>query len=105
MEAKADAKETVKEYKIQKSADTADHADSKSSPVASNAKSPNSASAHKIGGAEESGRSAPTTGDMRSGEFANEGGKDSRKLSGVKADHKDGADGSAKKSPVVPAKK
>ena len=103
---KADAKETVKEYKIQKSADTADHADAKSSPVASNAKSPNGANAKEIakGGAEEKGRPAPTAAKTE-GDFANTGGKDSLKTTEVKADHKDGADASAKKSPVVAAKK
>ncbi len=102
---KAEAKETVKEYKIQKSADTGDHADNKKSAVASNAKAPNSASSHKIGGKEETGRTAPSTSDVRSGEFANEGGKDSRKLSDAssKVSKTDGADN--KKSPVVQAKK
>ena len=106
MEAKAETKETVKEYKIQKSADTADHADAKSSPVASNAKSPNGANAKEIakGGAEEKGRPAPTAAKTE-GDFANTGGKDSLKTTEVKADHKDGADASAKKSPVVAAKK
>ena len=95
------------EYKIQKSADTADHADNKKSAVASSNPSPNSASAHKIGGAEEKGRPAPSTSDMKSGEFANEGGKDSRKLDDAssKVSKTDGTDASAKKSPVVPAKK
>ena len=104
-EGKAEAKETVIEYKIQKSADTGDHADNKKSAVASNAKAPNSASSHKIGGKEETGRTAPSTSDVRSGEFANEGGKDSRKLSDAssKVSKTDGADN--KKSPVVAARK
>ena len=99
MESKeAEAKETVKEYKNMAKADNADHADSKSSPVASNAKAPTGASAHKIGGAEESGRAAPTSGKMTDANTE-------PKMKEVKADHKDGADASAKKSPVVPAKK
>ena len=101
---KEDKKEKMDEYKIQKSADTADHADSKASPVAPNAKGPNDAKPHKIGGADESGRSAPTAAKTE-GDFANTGGKDSLKTTEVKADHKDGADASAKKSPIVAAKK
>ena len=94
------------EYKIQKSADTADHADSKASPVASQAKGHNGANASELmkGGAEEKGRPAPTPSKTE-GDFANTGGKDSLKTTEVKADHKDGADASAKKSPVVAAKK
>jgi len=102
---KAEAKETVKEYKIQKSADAGDHADNKKSSVASNAKGPNSASPHRTSSKEETGRTAPGTSDVRSGEFANEGGKDSRKLSDAssKVSKTDGADN--KKSPVVAARK
>jgi len=97
MESK-EAKETVKEYKDTKTADNADHADVKSSPVASNAKAPNGTSAHKIGGAEESGRPAPTSAKMTDANTE-------PKMKEVKADHKDGADASSKKSPVVAAKK
>jgi hypothetical protein len=96
MESK-EAKETVKEYKDTKTADNADHADVKSSPVASNAKAPTGASAHKIGGAEESGRPAPTAKSMNA--------TTEPKQKEVKADHKDGTDASSKKSPVVAAKK
>jgi len=102
MEAKAEPKETVKEYKIQKSADNADKSDSKKSTVASSNKPINSASSKEIlkKSAEETGKAAPTTEKMVKGEVANTGGKDSRKLSNVKVDNKDGADASAKKSPV-----
>ncbi len=97
MESK-EAKETVKEYKDTKTADNADHADVKSSPVASNAKAPTGASAHKIGGAEESGRAAPTSAKMTDANTE-------PKMKEVKADHKDGTDASSKKSPVVAIKK
>ena len=102
MEAKAEPKETVKEYKIQKSADNADKADSKKSTVASSNKPINSANSKEIlkKSSEDTGRAAPTTEKMVKGEVANTGGKDSRKLSNVKVDNKDGADASAKKSPV-----
>ena len=104
MEAKKDKmeadKETVKEYKIPKTADTGDHADVKKSPVASNAKSPNSASPVKTDSKEDAGRPAPTSQTIK-GEYANHGGKDSLKTSEVKADHKDGTDASNKKSPVA----
>jgi hypothetical protein len=102
MEAKAEPKETVKEYKIQKSADNADKSDSKKSTVASSNKPINSANSKEIlkKSSEDTGRAAPTTEKMVKGEVANTGGKDSRKLSNVKVDNKDGADASAKKSPV-----
>ena len=93
-------KETVKEYKIPKTADTGDHADVKKSPVASNAKSPNSASPVKTDSKEDAGRPAPTSQTIK-GAYANHGGKDSLKTSEVKADHKDGTDASNKKSPVA----
>ena len=101
MESKEATKETVKEYKIQKSADNADHADHKSSPVADK-KAPAAADAKNIaqGGADDKGRPAPTAQKM--GEFENTGGKDkstSYKKQG-KADTADHSDKSAK-SPVA----
>ena len=102
---KEDKKEKMDEYKIQKSADTADHADSKASPVASQAKSLNGANASELmKSGEEKGRPAPTPSKTE-GDFANTGGKDSLKTTEVKADHKDGADASGKKSPIVAIKK
>ena len=104
MEAKHDMKkkEKMDEYKIQKSADNADHSDSGSSPVNSNNKPVNSANAKEIakGGAEEKGRPAPTAQKM--GEFENTGGKDksTSMKKEVKADTADHSDKSAK-SPVA----
>jgi len=94
MESK-EAKETVKEYKNPVKADTADHADNKASPVASNAKSPNGANAKEIakGGADEKGRPAPSSAKMTDATTE-------PKMKEVKADHKDGSDTSAK-SPVA----
>ena len=50
-------------------------------------------------------KAASRSNSKTEGDFANTGGKDSLKTTEVKADHKDGADASAKKSPVVAAKK
>ena len=104
MEAKHDMKkkEKMDEYKIQKSADNADHSDAKGSPVASDNKPVNSANAKEIakGGAEEKGRPAPTAQKMA--DFENTPGKDkstSYKKQG-KADTADHSDKSAK-SPVA----
>ena len=88
------------EYKIQKSADNADHADSKGSPVNSKVKSAGG-STHNIakGGADEKGRPAPTAQKMS--DFENTPGKD--KGTSMKKEMKpmtaDGSDKSAK-SPV-----
>jgi hypothetical protein len=95
-------KEKMDEYKIQKSADNADHSDAKGSPVASDNKPVNSANAKEIakGGAEEKGRPAPTAQKMA--DFENTPGKDkstSYKKQG-KADTADHSDKSAK-SPVA----
>ena len=99
MESK-DAKETVKEYKIQKSADNADHADSKSSPVNSKVKSMGGGT-HNIakGGAEDKGRPAPTAQKMS--DFENSPAKDKSTSfkKNEKADTADHSDKSAK-SPV-----
>jgi hypothetical protein len=104
METKHDMKkkEKMDEYKIQKSADNADHSDAKGSPVASDNKPVNSANAKEIakGGAEEKGRPAPTAQKMA--DFENTPGKDkstSYKKQG-KADTADHSDKSAK-SPVA----
>jgi len=102
MESKEATKETVKEYKIQKSADNADHADNKKSTVAVKGGSEPKADASNIakGGAEEKGRPAPTAQKMS--DFENTGGKDkstSFKKQG-KADTADHSDKSAK-SPIT----
>ena len=100
MESK-DAKETVKEYKIQKSADNADHSEkSAKSPVADK-KAPAAADAKNIaqGGADEKGRPAPTAQKMS--DFENTPGKD--KSTSMKKEVKPAtADGSEKsaKSPI-----
>ena len=93
-------KKKMDEYKIQKSADNADHADSKGSPVNSKVKSAGG-STHNIakGGADEKGRPAPTAQKMS--DFGNTPGKD--KGTSMKKEMKpmtaDGSDKSAK-SPV-----
>ena len=93
-------KKKMDEYKIQKSADNADHADSKGSPVNSKVKSAGG-STHNIakGGADEKGRPAPTAQKMS--DFENSPGKD--KGTSMKKEMKpmtaDGSDKSAK-SPI-----
>ena len=93
-------KKKMDEYKIQKSADTADHSDK-------GAKSPVKIGGAKMGGtpvktgsgADEKGRPAPTAQKM-SGEFENSPGKD--KASAMKPMKANTADGSEKsaKSPI-----
>ena len=96
-------KKKMDEYKIQKSADNSDHADSKGSPVNSKVKSAGG-STHNIakGGADEKGRPAPTAQKMS--DFENSPGKD--KGTSMKKEMKpmtaDGSDKSAK-SPVAKA--
>ena len=88
------------EYKIQKSADTADHADSKSSPVKDAGNKLPKGGKITQGGADEKGRPAPTAQKMS--DFENTPGKDkstSYKKQG-KADTADHSDKSAK-SPVA----
>ena len=93
-------KKKMDEYKIQKSADTADHADNKKSPVASKNDMGGSAGNIAKGGADEKGRPAPTA-QKTAGEFANAGGKDSRKMNPAKAaDNADHSEKSAK-SPIT----
>ena len=103
---KEDKKETVKEYKIQKSANNTDGSDkSAKSPVASGPKVKSAASPVKTGsGAEEKGRPAPTAKKIESG-FENSPAKDKSTSykKEVKADTKDGSDKSAK-SPVASGK-
>jgi hypothetical protein len=94
-------KAKMDEYKIQKSADTADHADSKSSPVKDAGNKLPKGGKITQGGAEEKGRPAPTAQKM-TGDFENTPGKDkstSYKKPG-KADTADHSDKSAK-SPVA----
>ena len=100
---KADMKkEKMDEYKIQKSADNADHADSKASPVKdAGSKMPKGGDNIAKGSAEEKGRPAPTAQKM-AGDFENTGGKDksTSMKKEVKADNADKSDKSAK-SPVA----
>jgi len=96
-----EAKETVKEYKIPKSADNADKADNKKSPISDKGGKKVGADAKNIaqGSAEEKGRPAPTAAKII-GDVANTGGKATVSLKAVsKADASDKADN--KKSPVA----
>jgi len=96
--AKEDKKDVVKEYKIKKSADNADHADSKGSPIAKTGGAKQGGTPVKTGsGAEDKGRPAPTAEKVK-GEFANSPGKDKSTSykKEVKADTKDGSDKSGK---------
>ena len=96
--AKEDKKDVVKEYKIKKSADNADHADSKGSPIAKTGGAKQGGTPVKTGsGAEDTGRPAPTAEKVK-GEFANSPGKDKSTSykKEVKADTKDGSDKSGK---------
>jgi len=100
MEGKMDKKK-MDEYKIQKSADNADHSDSKKSPVADAGTKMGQGGANIAkGGAEEKGRPAPTAQKMS--DFENTPGKD--KSTSMKKEVKpataDGSDKSAK-SPVA----
>jgi len=104
MEGKKDMdkkKEDMKEYKNPVKADTADHADNKSSPVKdAGSKMPKGGDNIAKGGADEKGRPAPTAQKMS--DFENTPGKDkstSYKKPG-KADTADHSDKSAK-SPVA----
>ena len=93
-------KETMKEYKIQKSADNKDGSDNKKSPVTdAGSKMPKGGDNIAKGSAEEKGRPAPTAQKMS--DFENTGGKDKSTSfkKEMKADHKDGADNT--KSPVA----
>jgi len=104
MEAKHDdkKKEKMDEYKIQKSADNADHSDKGAkSPVNSSVKSAGGTTANIAkGGAEDKGRPAPTAQKM-AGDFENTGGKD-KSTSFKKQEKANTADGSDKsaKSPI-----
>lgn len=94
-------KEKMDEYKIQKSADNADHADGKKSPVNdAGTKMGHGGKNIAQGSAEEKGRTAPTADKMS--EFENTGGKDKSTSfkKEVKADTADHSDKSAK-SPVA----
>ena len=108
-EAKKDdmKKETVKEYKIQKSADNKDGSDkSAKSPVvdAGTKMGQGSKNIAQAGVAKETAK-VPTAAKM--GDFENTPGKDKATSykKEVKADLKDGGDKSASKSPIVAAKK
>ncbi len=100
--AKEDKKDVVKEYKIKKSADNADHADSKKSAVASNRKNVGGTAVKTGSGAEDKGRAAPTAEKM--GNFENSPGKDksTSMKKEVKPDKADHSDKSAK-SPIKQA--
>ena len=97
-EGKDATKETVKEYAIKKSADNADHADNKSSPVKTGGAKQGGTPVKTGSGAEDKGRPAPTAEKVK-GEFANTGGKNSLKTKEVKAKTADGSDKSGK-SPI-----
>jgi len=88
-------KEEMKEYKTPVKADTADHADNKTSPVKdAGSKMPKGGDNIAKGGAEEKGRPAPTSAKMTDANTE-------PKMKEVKVDHKDGSDASGKKSPVA----
>ena len=96
-------KEEVKEYKIQKNADNADHSDAKASPMTQTGGADmNTARGSNIakGGADEKGRPAPTAEKMA--DFENTGGKDKGTLNKkeVKPATADGSDKSGK-SPIA----
>ncbi len=93
-DAKAETKDVVKEYKIKKSADNAEHADNKKSPIAAKGGAKPGGTPVKTGsGAEDKGRPAPTAQKV-AGEFANSPGKDKstsykKEVKADKADHSD----------------
>ncbi len=93
-DAKAETKDVVKEYKIKKSADNAEHADNKKSPTAAKGGAKSGGTPVKTGsGAEDKGRPAPTA-EKVAGEFANSPGKDKstsykKEVKADKADHSD----------------
>ena len=96
-------KEKMKEYKIQKSADNADHSDVKASPVSQTGGADmNTTRGSNIakGGADEKGRPAPTAEKMA--DFENTGGKDKSTSfkKQMKANTADGSDKSGK-SPIA----
>jgi hypothetical protein len=90
-------KKPMKEYKISKSADTADHSDTKDSPVAKKGGADMGANGKNIAqGGEEQGRAAPTAEKM--GSFENSPGKDKGTSfkKQMKANTADGSDKSGK---------
>jgi hypothetical protein len=94
-------KEAVKEYKISKTADNADHSDKVASPVGTKGgaemKTTRGSNIAK-GGADEKGRAAPTAEKM--GEFENAPGKD--KATSFKKEMKPNtADGSEKSAKSI----
>ena len=101
-DAKAETKDVVKEYKIKKSADNAEHADNKKSPTAAKGGAKPGGTPVKTGsGAEDKGRPAPTA-EKVAGEFANSPGKDKstsykKEVKADKADHSD----KSGKSPIT----
>ena len=97
-DAKEATKETVKEYAIKKSADNAEKADNKSSPVKTGGAKQGGTPVKTGSGAEDKGRPAPTAEKVK-GDFANTGGKNSLKTKEFKAKTADGSDKSGK-SPI-----
>ena len=91
--------EKMDEYKIQKSADNADHADSKSSPMKTGGAKMGGTPVKTGGGAEDKGRPAPTAQKMS--DFENTPGKDkgTSMKKEVKPQTADGSEKSAK-SPI-----
>jgi hypothetical protein len=103
-DSKEGAKETVKEYKNPVKADMSGGDDkSAKSPVSSGPKVKSAATGVKTGsGAADTGRAAPSTGNIKSGDFENTGGK-AKSTSFKKQEKANTADGSDKsaKSPVA----
>jgi hypothetical protein len=108
-EAKKDdmKKETVKEYKIQKSADNKGGDDKSAKSPIVDAGTKMGQGSKNIAQADVAKEKAKTPTAEKMGDFENTPGKDKATSykKEVKADHKDGGDKSASKSPIVAAKK
>jgi hypothetical protein len=100
-------KETVKEYKIQKSADNKDGSDKSAKSPIVDAGTKMGHGAKNIAQADVAKEKAKVATAEKMGDFENTPGKDKATSYSkeVKADHKDGGDKSASKSPIVAAKK
>ena len=108
-EAKKDdmKKETVKEYKIQKSADNKDASDKSAKSPVIDAGTKMGQGSKNIAQADVAKEKAKVPTAEKMGDFENTPGKDKATSykKEVKADLKDGGDKSASKSPIVAAKK
>jgi len=100
-------KETVKEYKIQKSADNKDGSDKSAKSPVVDAGTKMGHGAKNIAQADVAKEKAKVPTAEKMGDFENTPGKDKATSykKEVKADTKDGGDKSASKSPIVAAKK